>query len=477
MKGWPIVVVLLLCLILAGSLACNPFGGGKEETTQQLVEVVRGDLTVTISGSGNIEASDEMKLTFGIGGRVDKIYVEEDDEVSQGDVLAKLETDDLELALTQAEVTYNQAKVAVTEAEVAVTRAEVAVTQAEVTYNQAQVAVTQAEINLKNAEIALEQTIKTSTLSDIKVAQAEVDVAKRDLEEALWTLSKYDPGTVGFEGYQKRVIQAEARLNTAEDRLDAMLAGTDTKEVASKKQQVEAAQQSLESTRRSLESTRQSLESTRQSLELAKLSPELARQYLELTKQSLEQARKQLDKVTIVAPFNSVITNVYVDEGDTISTATKILYLVDPSRMELKVQVDEIDIPEVELGQRAIIEVDALPALPFEGNVRSISLLPTVEAGVIVYDVKIDLSVPEGGRLRAGMSATADIIINERSNVLLVPNRAIKEDSEGNPVVEVIVNGQTESRTVVIGISDGFQTVIVDGLEEGEVVIEKRAKK
>ena len=95
---------------------------------------------------------------------------------------------------------------------------------------------------------------------------------------------------------------------------------------------------------------------------------------------------------------------------------------------------------------------------------------------MIVFEVKVEFDVTKGIGLRGGMSATADVIIAERTNVLLVPDRAIKQDSQGNTVVEVMVNEQTEERTVVIGISDGYQTEIVDGLEEGEVVIEKRAR-
>ncbi|MFC1984933.1 biotin/lipoyl-binding protein, partial [Chloroflexota bacterium] len=131
MKKWRIITALVLCLVLVGSISCNQLGG-EEEVTNQSVEVVRGDLTVTVSGSGQIEVSNDVELAFGSGGTIDKIYAKEGDEVSEGDVLAKLETDALELALTEALVAYNKAQVAVTEAEVAVTRAEVAVTQAEI---------------------------------------------------------------------------------------------------------------------------------------------------------------------------------------------------------------------------------------------------------------------------------------------------------------------------------------------------------
>jgi multidrug efflux pump subunit AcrA (membrane-fusion protein) len=72
------------------------------------------------------------------------------------------------------------------------------------------------------------------------------------------------------------------------------------------------------------------------------------------------------------------------------------------------------------------------------------------------------------------MSADADIVIKERNNVLLVPSRAIKKDSQGNPMVKIMVNEQVEERPVVIGISDDFQTEIVDGLKEGETVVVER---
>ncbi|MFC1932805.1 efflux RND transporter periplasmic adaptor subunit [Chloroflexota bacterium] len=418
MKNWRIVTVFLLCLVLASVTACNPFGG-ETEVNEQLVEVVRGDLAVTVSGSGNTEVSNEMKLSFGIAGKVDKIYVEEGDEVRKWEVLAKLETDALELAVSGAQVAVIQA----------------------------QVAITQAQVALQTAEYNLEQTRDLYTLADVKVAEADVDEAERYIDEVLYKLLKYEPGSPGEEFWQKVLIHAQSRLNAAEDKLEAMLSGTDAEAVAIERLQVELARQSLE----------------------------LVKQSLELADQSLAQAQKQLNEATITATFDGVVADVGVDEKDTVSTATTIVHLIDPSSMELEVEVDEIDVVEVKVGQRAIIEIDSLPALPLEGKVSFINLLPTEQGGVIVYDVKIEFDVPEGVGIRAGMSATAEIVIAERSNVLLVPDRAIKQDSQGNSIVEVMVNGQIEERTVVTGISDGFQTEIVNGLEEGEVV-ERRAK-
>ena len=104
-----IISVLVLCLILVGSVACD-LGGGNGEGSQRSEKVVRCDLKVTVSGSGNIDVSNEVELAFGSGGKVDKIYVNEGDEVSKGDMLAKLDTGALELALAQAQVALDEAE-------------------------------------------------------------------------------------------------------------------------------------------------------------------------------------------------------------------------------------------------------------------------------------------------------------------------------------------------------------------------------
>ena len=155
-------------------------------------------------------------------------------------------------------------------------------------------------------------------------------------------------------------------------------------------------------------------------------------------------------------------------------TLTTVIHLIDLTTMELTAEVDEIDIALVKPGQEAIIEVDALPALKLDAEVVSISLLPEVEEGVVLYEVGIGFDVPEVNEIKVGMSATADIIIHGGSGILLVPDRAIEQDSEGNPVVKVMVNEEIEERPVVTGISDGYQTEIVDGLSEGEIVVIER---
>ena len=407
MKNWRIVVILLLCFALVSTIGC---GGDQEEASPQEVEVVRGDLIVSVSGSGNIVVSNKANLTFGSSGKIAKIYVEEGDEVDEGDILAKLDTDYLELALTQAQV--------------ALTGQEIAVSQ--------------AEINVTKAEIALEKA--EDAWLDTESAGNKVKRLKRSLE---WELENDPEDTEKIRAIQEDLREAwDNFFRVASD-------STDAREVKAKEMEVELAKQSVEQTKHSLQQSQQ----------------------------SVEQAQKQLDEATITAPFDGVVASVDADEGDSVSATMTIINLIDLTSMELEVEVDEIDIAEVKPGQRAIIEVDALPALQLEGEVASISLLSTETGGLVLYEVTIDFDVPQGYNLKIGMSAIADIIFEERSNVLLVPNRAITQDSDGNPVVKVMVDEEIEERPVVTGISDGFDTEIVDGLSEGDmVVIETKVK-
>ena len=210
MKKWGTIGVLLLSLILVGATACSPLGGGdKDEMSQQLVTVERGDLTVSVTGSGNIKTAHEASLSFGSGGKVDKIYVKEGDKVSKGEVLAELDTSALELAGTQSQVALTQAQVAVTQAQLAYKTAEYNLKNTLDTEDALELALLKAQIDVRNAKHHLGETRDIYTWPDIVTAQKDVDNAKTFLQYAL------DMGLSEFT-----VTYAQARLDTAEAILD-----------------------------------------------------------------------------------------------------------------------------------------------------------------------------------------------------------------------------------------------------------------
>jgi RND family efflux transporter MFP subunit len=236
---------------------------------------------------------------------------------------------------------------------------------------------------------------------------------------------------------------------------------------------IAAAQDTMEQAEVALNKLKNNVITGRQKVEVA----------LESSKVSLESAQNRLDiasdelaKAELKAPFDGVVAQVPVKVGEVITSAyasTVIMKLVNPSRMEIEAKVDEVDVPGMKLGQPGIITVDALPDLEMTGEVTFVSLVSTQESGLVVYRVKVGFEVPEGTLLREGMTATVDIKTDESRDVLLVPDRAITQDSNGNPVVKVMVNDQIEERIVTLGLSDGVQTEIIQGLSEGDQVVEE----
>jgi multidrug efflux pump subunit AcrA (membrane-fusion protein) len=136
--------------------------------------------------------------------------------------------------------------------------------------------------------------------------------------------------------------------------------------------------------------------------------------------------------------------------------------------------VDEIDIFKVELGQKSEIVVDAMPEAELYGTVTFISPNGTEETGVVNFAVTIALD-PTDIDLKGGLTATANILVENNENVLLIPNRAVR-GSRGDYWVDVVVNEETmetERRAIVPGTQNARYTEVVSGLEEGEKVLEE----
>jgi RND family efflux transporter MFP subunit len=207
-------------------------------------------------------------------------------------------------------------------------------------------------------------------------------------------------------------------------------------------------------------------------LDAAKASWETAKLNLEIAELSLESAELNLEKAVIVAPFDGVVADISITEGKEISAAalaTPAISLVGTSEIEMRGFIDEIDVAMVQLGQEANILLDALPDEEVKGSVAFISPAGTIRAGVVSYDTTITLENPVAW-LRDGMSATAEVIIERRDDVLMIPNRAIRGTLE-NPKVLVLVDEQVEEREITLGLTDGINTEVLSGLDEGEKVI------
>ena len=463
MKKIRTITAILLLVVITAVTACNPLEQG-EAGAEPYAEVRSGDILLTVSGSGNIETSIDANLSFGAGGRIAKIYVEEGDRVAKGDILAELETDALELARDQAKYALTQTEVALIQAELGQKTAEYNLDNIQDQQDALELALYSAQIDVRSAEHLVDETQDLYTWPDIETAQKDVENAEAFLQYAL------DEGLSAAT-----VAYAQARLDAAEAILDAKVYAYDTEEVAIARMQLEVAVRAEAQAQKNLDELSEDIAYYELQVEAAKASVEQARQSVALAQQALEQAEKDLTEAVILSPLDGIVSSVTAEEGDVMPSPTmsprRIISVIDPTKVELVVEVDEIDIPEVAVGQEVIITLDALPDKEFIGAVTVIYPVPLQVGGVIVYNIKIELDISDGSGVMVGMSAEADIVLAKRSDVLLVPDRAIGKDSEGNTVVDVLVGKELEERQVVVGISDGFNAEIISGLEAGETVL------
>jgi RND family efflux transporter MFP subunit len=397
-----------------GSAACSQNGGG---ATQQLVRVARGDITVAVSGSGTLEAVSSRGVAFKTAGQIQKVYVGDGQKVVQGDRIAGLDTAALELAVSQAEFALAQS----------------------------QASVTQADAALKASQLNLSRALGRITVAEVEAAQAELDGARAYLQYVISNTAGAGPAEQAT--WANALVFAQAKLAAAQARFNALTTNTDTEEVTVIRMQVAAATESAG----------------------------LAHRSVTLAQQTLDQAKNQLDEATLRAPLDGTVARLRVKQGDSVSPAIIVAEIVDTSAMQLEVQVDEIDVVSVMPGQKTLVELDALPSLKLDGRVDFINLLPDLQSGVVVYGTRIGFAVPQGAGVRVGMSATAEIVIAERKGVLLVPDRAIGRNSLGKSVVTVSVGGKVQEREIATGISDGVQTEVLSGLDEGETVVVEKA--
>jgi len=201
-------------------------------------------------------------------------------------------------------------------------------------------------------------------------------------------------------------------------------------------------------------------------------SVKLAELQLDEAKAALDIAKAGLAEATIAAPFDGIVAGININEGQRVSSMTSAnpaISLIDPSEIELNGVIDEMDISKAKLGQEVNIALDALPGREVKGKISFISPVGTVQTGVVFYKTTIALLNP-GKELKDGMSATAEIAIERRENVLLITNRAIRGSLQ-NYWVEIVAGEQTEKRQITLGLSDGLNTEVLSGLEEGAKVV------
>jgi HlyD family secretion protein len=340
-----------------------------------------------------------------------------------------------------------------------------------------------AQLNLDRARDAYEQLIWREWIAadswgpyspqGVALTKAEISY---DWAVANYTLTALDANDSALRSAEAQVAQARATL--------AALTEGQTVQIASARAQVARAEKDLaaltEDKTVQIASARAQL--AQAEANLAQLLDGPSEEQIVIAQVAVEQAHIQLadaqadlEDAALVAPFDGLVTDVYVAIGEQASGAA--VELVNMDSMQVVVDVDEVDLDEVEVGQEVTVELEAWPDREFGGRVASIAPRAKNVDGIVSYEVRLDVdwdSALDAGEvsLLTGMTADADLITSKRTDVLLVANKAITADREtGTYTVYRVEGDEVVKGEVTIGLRDASYTEITSGLHEGDELV------
>ena len=493
MKRW--LIWLAIALAVASVSGAAYLGFHSVETDESAmpkvpptVTVTRGDVRQSVTAPGTLVGTKETVLGTGTSGQLTQVYARPGDRVQAGDLLAELKIDGLLEQIAQAEANLELAKLRLSEAEKAlgwqIAQAELNLAAAQMQLTQAEGAhadaVSQAEwsLNAAQEQLARLQTRQADYVAEVVTARISLAQAEDELERAKIENQKaqdrhWEPQEVR-DAYARALQRAEWNRESAQARYDQALAAQVAYQHDLVLQDLAVAQAEVERAR--LEKgvdPSLTLEIKRAQQELDWLSEGVD----PLLVSEVNQAQVALDRLQVrvtdaqvVAPADGVVLDVMARPGDAIVEGTALILLTDPIAVEVRTTVIEEDLPLVQVGQTVELFFDAQPEALVNGRVCRI--VPQRQPGSDrpLYPVYIAPNeLPEG--LALGMTVDASIITASRSDVLRLPRTLARARSDGTAQVKVWVGGQTETRTVQVGLRGDVYVEILDGLQNGEQVV------
>jgi HlyD family secretion protein len=401
--------------------------------------IERGHVIVTISAVGQIEADETANLSFTTQGRVTEKLVEIGDFVNAGDPLVRLDAAAQELAYQQAELAVQTAELNMQDLLDGPDEGDIRIAQANIDSAWAQYAAIAdgvSDDDLRAAELRVQQA------QDSYVAANEARrVAGGDDEDSI-ALMDAKIGEASFNiGIAEQQLQqlrsasgpdlaaAAARATQAEAELERLLAGATDAQIHNAEVAIEQAQTNL------------------------------------------EQAAEELEKYTLTAPFDAVIGSIDVEIGTLARPGAPVVQLVDLEPMRLTVQVDEVDIRRIYEGLDASVEIDALQGIKLPAVLEQIALVGQADEGIINYDVDVALTENDP-RVHVGMTAEAEVVVESRDNVLLVPNDYVRLERRQNQAFVNVLDdeGNLSEREIQLGLQGEQFSEVLSGLNEGDVI-------
>lgn len=459
------IVAVVIVSVSIGIFAVRKSYAAKNTSAaeKRTVHVTRGNIEISLSGSGTVTSSNTSDMMANAAGKITKSYFKEGDKIKKGDLLYEIDDTDAKLNIQKIENSISQARLSVDSTRKSYSNLTVkAPFDGKITDILAK---TGDSANNSMSLFTITQTSKlkisvpfsTTYIKDIKAGQkAEVQV-----QEIMDTVE----GTVtGIDDYTYTaanggtVRNVEIAVDNPGRLTDAMTAAVDVKtdsgiESGSQicplqyadKQIVKASANGIFTSVDIKENQyvhKNDVLITIENDDLQVTAQTNDLKVLDLNNQ-LIAAQKQLENYKLYSPIDGTVTEVGAVVGDNVKTGDTLIGIRDFEQMEFTISVDELDIAKVKVGQKATITIDALTdttAKPLSGEVIYKAMEGTSNNGVATYDVTIKINETEN--LLAGMNANAKIILNQTENILMVPLEAVTKMGDRS-FVRVIGTGDS----------------------------------
>ena len=328
------------------------------------------------------------------------------------------------------------------------------------------------DIESKQQDIAMAETKLADSIESLASLSGEpdelllesknraIETAEADLLDAEASLAELMQATeFDIELADHEIELAQAKLAEAEEALATLLEDPDPIDMLVKQTAVRVAAESLAESQSTLEEY-----NTVDQLEI-----DLRQADVIAARATLDTAIEDLERATLRAPFSGIVVAVNIEAGQQVNANTQAIEIADPSIVEVEGSVDEIDVLFLQVGSQAFVSLEALGNQTLPGTVSSIANTGESQQGIVTYPVTIRVDSSESGQLPEGLSATAQVIIREQTDSVLIPLQALYGSVQA-PTVRVVSGNDIIEREVTLGISDDFWVVVENGLNEGETI-------
>jgi multidrug efflux pump subunit AcrA (membrane-fusion protein) len=469
----------LVTAILGGTIVYAQ--ASKVTTTYRTALVTYGTITQSIGMAGNLTPANEADLNFASAGTVQNLYVHVGQAVVAGTTLATLDTSLLSAQLQQAQATLDGANAKLSQDRAGPTTQSL--TSAENSVGSAQVSMNNAQTSLADTQAINAQAVAAAQLP-VTAAQGPVTADQALVAQDNTTLAA-DQATMAtncaLAGPPPSCATDTAKVTADQTKLaaDQATLAHDLAILTSAQSALAAAtakaQQSNDQAAAQVASMQQQYSAAKASLYALQTSTspqtvEMDNAQIQIDQVNVNSVQHQLDGATLTSPIPGIVSQVNIKAGQSVTSGgtTSAIVIFSPGSYDLTGTVSDPQVNLVAVGQGAQV-TPAGSTQALLGKITSISPAATVSSGVATFAVTAQLT-DTSNSIRPGVSASANIVINQVVHVLTVPTSAVHTTAAGTTVT-VLVNGKPKSVPVQTGASDPTRIEITSGLQLNQVVV------